>query len=289
MIEFEAKKPKKLNQLLEILESNQGKTELLAGGTDLLVEIHNKSDRLKDFEYLVDITSLNELKGIEAKDEYLKVGSLTTHSEIVKSDLIGQEFPILKEAAKAIGSTQIRNRGTVGGNLSNASPAADLITPLIALKGTVVLESNNNKRELRLSDFLTGPYQTDLKDNEVMTELKIPYLNGNYYFNFQKVKRRKAVAIARINLAVIAKIKDQTITDIKIAFGSATPTARRFVKMEEYLKNKGINQLDYDLIKDKTGDEMVEITGTRWSTPYKRPVVGNLLKRALQEIIKEVQ
>lgn len=289
MIEFEAKKPKNLNQLLEILESNQAKTELLAGGTDLLVEIHNKSDRLKDFDYLVDITSLNELKGIEAKDEYLKVGSLTTHSQVVKSDLIGQEFPILKEAAKTIGSTQIRNRGTVGGNLSNASPAADLITPLIALKGTVVLESNNNKRELRLSDFLTGPYQTDLKDNEVMTELKIPYLNGNYYFNFQKVKRRKAVAIARINLAVIAKIKNQTITDIKIAFGSATPTARRFVKMEEYLKNKGINQLDYDLIKDKTGDEMVEITGTRWSTPYKRPVVGNLLKRALQEIIKEVQ
>jgi carbon-monoxide dehydrogenase medium subunit/xanthine dehydrogenase FAD-binding subunit len=122
-----------------------------------------------------------------------------------------------------------------------------------------------------------------------MTEVKVPYIQGEYYENYQKVKRRQAVAIARINLAVITKVEEDKLKDIKIAFGSATPTAIRFRKIEKYLEGKDIAELNLEEIADKTGQEMVDITGTRWSTPYKKPVVGNLLKRALKEIIKEVQ
>jgi|AntRauTorcE11897_2_1112592.scaffolds.fasta_scaffold05090_2 carbon-monoxide dehydrogenase medium subunit/xanthine dehydrogenase FAD-binding subunit len=289
MLEFQALKADNLDQALDILDEKKKQVKMIAGGTDMLVGIHNESDDLKGIDYLLDISSINGLELIEDKKEYMKLGALCTHNEIINSDLVNERFPLLKKAAGVIGSTQIRNRGTVGGNINNASPAADLVTALIALDAKVVLKSKDQKRELPLSQYITGPYRTDLKANEIMTEVKVPYIQGEYYENYQKVKRRQAVAIARINLAVITKVEEDKLKDIKIAFGSATPTAIRFRKIEKYLEGKDIAELNLEEIADKTGQEMVDITGTRWSTPYKKPVVGNLLKRALQDIVKEVQ
>lgn len=289
MIEFEALKAQTLDEAVNILDDKEKEAKIVAGGTDLLVGIHHEDEELKGLNYLLDISSVTGLDIIEDNEDYLKLGALCTHSEIIDSVLINEKFPILRKAAQTIGSTQIRNRGTVGGNINNSSPAADLITPLIALGASVVLHSTNGKRELPLSEFITGPYQNDRKENEIMTAVKVPYLPTDYYNNYQKVKRRKAVAIARINLAVLTDIEDNKFKDIRIAFGSATPTAIRFSEIEKELEGHNINEIDYDEIKEKTGQEMVEITGERWSTPYKRPVVGNLLKRALQEIVKEVQ
>lgn len=288
MLEFQALKADNLDQALKILDEKK-KVEMVAGGTDMLVMINNESDDLKDMEYLLDISSLDGLNKIVDKENYLKIGSLCTHNDIKKSKLVKDNFPVLAKAAQVIGSTQIRNRGTIGGNINNASPAADLVTPLIALDAKVVLKSKGQNRELPLSQYITGPYRTDRKENEIMTEVKVPYINDKYYDSFQKVKRRKAVAIARINLAVITKIEDNKFNDIKVAFGSATPTAIRFRDIEKYLSGKYINEINFEEVAKKTGEEMVSITGTRWSTPYKKPVVGNLLKRALKEIIKEVQ
>lgn len=289
MIEFEALKAQTLDEALNILDNKEKEAKIVAGGTDLLVGIHHEDEELKGLNYLLDISSVNGLDIIEDNEDYLKLGALCTHSEIIDSVLINEKFPVLRKAAQTIGSTQIRNRGTVGGNINNSSPAADLITPLIALGASVVLHSTNGKRELPLSEFITGPYQNDRKENEIMTAVKVPYLPTDYYNNYQKVKRRQAVAIARINLAVLTDIEDNKFKDIRIAFGSATPTAIRFSEIEKELEDHNINEIDYDEIQEKTGQEMVEITGERWSTPYKRPVVGNLLKRALQEIVKEVQ
>jgi len=288
MLEFQALKADNLDQALKIL-NEKNKVEIVAGGTDMLVMINNESEDIKDIEYLLDISSLKRLNEIKDYGEYLKLGALCTHSDIIKSDLINEKLPLLKKAAKVIGSTQIRNRGTVGGNINNASPAADLVTALIALDASVVLQSTDGKRELPLSEFITEPYKTNRKENEIMIEVKVPYLKGKCCNSYQKVKRRQAVAIARINLAVITGIRDNKFNDIRIAFGSATPTAIRFKKIEEYLNGKPINKINFEEVANKTGEEMVSITGTRWSTPYKKPVVGNLLKRALKEIIKEVQ
>lgn len=289
MIEFEALKAQNLDEAVNILADKEKEAKIVAGGTDLLVGIHHEDEELNELNYLLDISSVTGLDIIEDNENHLKLGALCTHSEIMDSVLINEKFPILRKAAKTIGSTQIRNRGTVGGNINNSSPAADLITPLIALGASVVLLSKSGKRELPLSEFITGPYQNDRKEDEIMTKVKIPYLPNDYYNNYQKVKRRQAVAIARINLAVITDIEANKFKDIRIAFGSATPTAIRFSEIEKELESKNINKIDYDKIKEKTGQEMVDITGERWSTPYKRPVVGNLLKRALQEIVKEVQ
>jgi len=289
MIEFEALKPQNLKEALAVLKERGIDIKLLAGGTDLLVEINNNSDRLGNFKYLMDISSIKGLDEIENEKKHLIIGALCTHTQIIESKLIEGNFPILVRGAKTIGSTQIRNRGTIGGNINNGSPAADLITPLLALKSSVILKSKNKKRELPLQDFITGPYKTDRKEDEILTKIKIPKINSDYQSSFQKVKRRQAVAISRINLAVVTDIKEKRFNDIRIAFGSATPTAIRFLKMEKKLKQTQINELNFDSIVEQTGQEMVEIAGERWSTPYKKPVVGNLLIRALQEIIREVQ
>ncbi|HMA58707.1 MAG TPA: xanthine dehydrogenase family protein subunit M [Halanaerobiales bacterium] len=289
MIEFEALKANSLEEALDILAEKKKEVRMVAGGTDMLVQIHHESDDLKGMEYLLDISSIPGLDLIEDNNEYLKIGALCTHSEIMDSVLVNEKFPILKKAAEVIGSTQIRNRGTVGGNINNASPAADLVTALIALDASVVLHSKHGKRELSLSEFITGPYMTDRYEDEILTEVKVPYIQGEYFDCYQKVKRRQAVAIARINLAVITKLKDNKFDDIRIAFGSATPTAMRFREIEAELEGSDLNKIDYDKLADETGQAMVNITGERWSTPYKRPVVGNLLKRALQSIVKEVQ
>lgn len=289
MLEFEALKADNLDEALDILTEKKRKVEMVAGGTDLLVKIHNESEDLADMKYLLDISSISELNQIEDRGDYLSLGALTTHSEIINLKLINQKFPVLNKAAKVIGSTQIRNRGTVGGNIINASPAADLVTALIALDASVVLKSQSNKRELLLSDFITGPYKTDKKETEILTEIKIPYIKKDYRYSYLKVKRRQAVAIARINLAVITRIEKNKFKDLRIAFGSATPTATRFNKIEGLLEGKDIDNIDYESLIEKTGQVMVEITGERWSTPYKKPVVGNLLERALKGIVKEVQ
>lgn len=289
MIEFEAIKATSLKEAKEILADKKHDVKIVAGGTDMLVQIHHEGEDVKDMKYLMDITSIPEINRIEDKGEYLSLGALCTHSQIIDSALINERLPILKKAASVIGSTQIRNRGTVGGNVNNASPAADLVTALIALNASVVLESQHEKRELSLSEFITGPYRTDRYADEIMTEIKVPYLQGNYCCSYQKVMRRQAVAIARINLAVLTGINNSRFDDIRIAFGSATPTAVRFEELEKELKGKRIDKIDYDEIAEKTGQTMVSITGERWSTPYKKPVVGNLLKRALKEIVGEVQ
>ena len=289
MIEFEALKATSLKKAKEILADKKHDVKIVAGGTDMLVQIHHEGEDVKDMKYLMDITSIPEINRIEDKGEYLSLGALCTHSQIIDSALINEKLPILKKAASVIGSTQIRNRGTVGGNVNNASPAADLVTALIALNASVVLESQHEKRELSLSEFITGPYRTDRYADEIMTEIKVPYLQSNYCCSYQKVMRRQAVAIARINLAVLTGINNSRFDDIRIAFGSATPTAVRFEKLEKELEGKRIDKIDYDEIAEKTGQTMVSITGERWSTPYKKPVVGNLLKRALKEIVGEVQ
>ncbi|SRR6056297_615048 len=289
MIEFEALKANSLDEAIDILADKKNEVKMVAGGTDMLVQIHHESDDLKEMKYLLDISAISGLDVIEDNGEYLRLGALVTHSEIMDSVLINEKFPILQKAAEVIGSTQIRNRGTVGGNVNNASPAADLVTALIALDASVVLHSSHGKRELPLSEFITGPYCTDRKEDEIMTEVKVPYIQDEYYDCYQKVKRRQAVAIARINLAVITKVKDNKFNDIRVAFGSATPTATRFKEIEKELAGADLSAIDYEQLAEKTSEEMVGITGERWSTPYKRPVVGNLLKRALQSIVKEVQ
>ena len=289
MISYELLTTQKIEEALNYLDKFS-KVQLLAGGTDLLVNLYKESPRLPDFDYLLDISSIPELKIINLINDFIEIGPLVTHSCLINEPLIKNNFPALMEAACTIGSTQIRNRGTIGGNIVNASPAADLLPPLIALRAKVELASRKGKRVLPLEEFLAGPYKTTLQANELLTKIIIPLLGDNYYTNFQKIGRRKALSIARLSLALVTKIdKEGIFQDTRVTPGSATPYPQSLPETEKAVNGQSIFRIDLEEIGKITGKEMVSITGERWSTPYKKPTIAVLIKRALKKIIEEAK
>jgi carbon-monoxide dehydrogenase medium subunit/xanthine dehydrogenase FAD-binding subunit len=275
MISYEFLTTQKIEEALNYLDKFS-KVHILAGGTDLLVNLYKESPRLPDFDYLLDISNIPELKIVNSINNFIEIGPLVTHSRLINEPLIKNNFPVLVIAAYTIGSTQIRNRGTIGGNIVNASPAADLLPPLIALKAEVELTSGKGKRELQA--------------NELLTKIKIPLLGDNYYTDFQKIGRRKALSIARLSLALVTKIDREGIfQDTRVAPGSATPYPQSLPVTEEAINGKSVFNIDLEEMGKITSNEMVSITGERWSTPYKKPTIAVLIKRALEKIIKEAK
>ena len=289
MISYEFLTSKKTEEALDYLDKFS-KVQILAGGTDLLVNIHKESPRLPSFDYLLDVSNIPELKFITLVKNFIEIGPLVTHSRLISEPLIKDNFPVLIEAANTIGSTQIRNRGTIGGNIVNASPAADLLPPLIALRVEVELTSRKGKRALPLEEFLAGPYKTKIQPNELLTKIRIPLLGDNYYTDFQKIGRRKALSIARLSLALVTKIdKEGIFNDTRVVPGSATPYPQSFPKTEKAIKGKSIFNIDLEEIGEIVSKEMVSVTGERWSTPYKKSAIATLIKRALGKIVEEVK
>jgi xanthine dehydrogenase FAD-binding subunit len=289
MISYELLPTQKIEEALNYLDKFS-KVHILAGGTDFLVNLYKESSRLPDFDHLLDISSIPELKIINLINNFIEIGPLVTHSRLINEPLIKKKFPVLVEAAYAIGSTQIRNRGTIGGNIVNASPAADLLPPLIALRAEVELASRKGKRILPLEEFLAGPYKTTLQANELLTKIIIPLLDDHYYTDFQKIGRRKALSIARLSLALVTKIdKEGIFQDTRVAPGSATPYPQSLPETEKAINGQSIFHIDLEEIGKITGKEMVSITGERWSTPYKKPTIAVLIRRALEKIIKEAK
>ena len=289
MISYEFLTTQKKEEVLHYLDKFS-KVHILAGGTDLLVNLYKESPRLPDFDYLLDISNISELKFLTLVDKFIEIGPLVTHSRLINEPLIKNNFPVLVEAAYTIGSTQIRNRGTIGGNIVNASPAADLLPPLIALRAEVELTSRKGKRVSSLEEFLAGPYKTILQANELLTKIKIPPLGDGYYTDFQKIGRRKALSIARLSLALITKIDKKGIFhDTRVVPGSATPYPQSLSETEKAIDGKSIFGIDIEGIGKITSKEMISITGERWSTPYKKPTIAVLIKRALRKIIEEAK
>lgn len=289
MISYEFLTTSEIEEALNYLDKFS-KVHILAGGTDLLVNLYKESPRLPDFNYLLDISNISELKIINSINNFIEIGPLVTHSRLIHEPLIKNNFSVLVEAAYTIGSTQIRNRGTIGGNIVNASPAADLLPPLIALRTEVELTSRKGKRVSSLEEFLAGPYKTKLQANELLTKIKIPLFGENYYTDFQKIGRRKALSIARLSLALVTKIdKEGIFHDTRVVPGSATPYPQSLPETEKAIDGKSTLNIDVEEIGKITGKEMVSITGERWSTPYKKPTIAVLIKRALKKVIEEAK
>ncbi|MFW5749901.1 MAG: FAD binding domain-containing protein, partial [Halanaerobium sp.] len=158
MVEYQLLRAHSLEEALEIL-AEKNNVQILAGGTDLMVDLHHQDEKFDKIDYLLDITDVAELKGIKLGAETGEIGALTTHAELVSSREIQEKLPFIAAAASSIGSTQIRNRATIGGNLANAAACADSFSPLIALGAEIVLRSKGGARRVLLEDFVEWPYQ----------------------------------------------------------------------------------------------------------------------------------
>ena len=280
MLDINVNTPDNLNQLFEMMQGSASrKFFYLAGGTDLVIRA--KDGQIRDAVF-VNIQNLNELKGIRVDGGKLIIGALTKHSELVKSEVVQQNAEVLALAAKEVGSPQIRNLGTIGGNVGNASPAGDTIPALYALDAEVILISAEGERAIKIYDFFSGPSKTVMKTGEIIKEIHIPLHNG-YMSAFKKLGQRKALAISKINLAVVCKTDDNVIKDIKISAGAVAPTVLRAVQTEEFLLGK---TLDTELIgaaEEIIKSEVTPIDDIRSNSGYRRDMAGILLRKVLRE------
>ena len=284
MQELEFYRPRSLNDLLNFLKDNQSYTKIIAGGTDIIPGMRQKSSRFTSIKKLADIYHLEELKVIKLDDSHLSIGSCATFSQIEANPLVRQYYPLLAKAASLIGSTQIRNRATIAGNFINNAPCADSVPPLLVYNAIVCIQSFKGAYELPLKDFLIKPYQTRIKTDEVVTEIRLPILTNDYVGEFYKLGRRRGVSISRISLAVLMRIQNSMIQDIRIASGAITPTCVRLSAIEEYARGQKASSDLFKKMAQQLGHEIIKTTGIRWSSPYKLPVIQQMLYQILMKL-----
>jgi len=277
----------KLEAALELLAESSGVIKPVAGGTDLMVKIRENRRLLQEFAGILDITNISELQGITEEQDYVRIGALVTHREIIESEILQEKYPALVDAARAIGSTPIRNRGTIGGNVCNAAACADTLGPLVAFSADAVLASRAGERVVPVADLVEEPYQTIIRQDELLQYFRLPLPAEGTFSSFQKIGRRQAAAITRISLVLVARVSQGTAEHIRIVPGSAIPVPEPFTALEKRIKGQKLGEIDLKEMAALAGEEMVKITGERWSTPYKKPALATLVRRALAEL-KEV-
>jgi CO/xanthine dehydrogenase FAD-binding subunit len=272
-----------LGEALEFLASEPGVWKPFAGGTDLMVLF--EAGRLAHKRFL-NIRNLGELRGIEVSDEHVTLGALTTYTDVRASEVLQREFPMLCKAASETGGPAIQNRGTLGGNIVNASPAADSPPALLVYDAELELLSTvEGTRRISYQEFHTGYKQTGMRAEELLGRIRLPRRPAeplqHYY---RKVGTRKAQAISKICFAGVGRVQGGRIEEIRIALGSVAPVPLRAVKTEEVLTGQ---RLDAALIRagrDALSKEIVPIDDIRSTASYRLRVAANVLEDFLLQL-----
>lgn len=275
--------PRNLMDSLEFLSKD--KFEILAGGTDIIIGLRMKTGSHK----LLNINPLQELKKISITNKEITIGSAVTFSRILENQHIRKNFPLLTQACRLIGSKQIRNRGTMGGNIVNAAPCADSYPPLIIYEAKFILKSKKGKREISAKDFIIKNYKTQIKPDEILTEIIVPIPRKKKYFtSYFKLGRRNAMNITRMSVGIqIAFDKKDLIEECKIVSGSLFNQPKRITKIENILIGKNLDDSSIIDIEEPLRQIINDAIGTRWSAEYKLPVFINICKDALRKINHE--
>lgn len=276
--------PSSLKSALKILSDVKANAKILAGGTDIIPGFHIESKRFIDTELLIDIKKIKGLNEIKERKDFVEIGACVTFSQLSENEIIRKYFPLLAKAAESVGSVQIRNRATVVGNFVNNAPCADSVPPLLVYDAKIEIQSLNRKKEISLQKFLIKPYTTALKKNEIVTKIIIPKPDKELRGDFYKLGRRRAVAISRISLAVLMKKKNGLIDEIRIASGAVTPIGTRLYDLEIYAKGKEANSETFKELSIQLGQKVLEITGLRWSSEYKLPVLQQTFYQLLLKV-----
>lgn len=277
--------PKNKSELIESLKSASENTFLLAGGTDLIIKLNNS--KITDYN-LIDITKIDEFKNIEEDEKYLKIGALVTMTDILESKIIKRDYKALYRASYELGSTIIRNRATIGGNICNASQSADCSLVLFAYSAKVnILSKDGEERLVDISDFVTGREKTILKPSEAVTEILIPKRKS--ISTFVKVGARKAVTISKLSCAIDAVVEDSRLKGVKFFLGAVGVKPVEAVELREYLEGKSLDEIDREEI-DKIGfNEVQNAIPNRPSRFYKREAIQGLIEDLLVELRAEYE
>lgn len=281
---FAYQKPPNLPEALALAYANPSAMPILAGGTDLIVQWRTGVINPAGF---ISISGVDELKVIIEKDDSIEIGALATHAMITSSKIVRRHVAPLAEACATIGVPQIRNLGTMGGNIMNASPAGDTLPVLIACDAKILLQNLTGERWIPAREFFTGYKKTAIARSEILTRISFPKLGKDVTARFLKIGTRRAQAISKVSMCVRGVISHGGIVDISIAVGSVAPTVISAPGTEAFLKGRAITTALIDHARHSIMDEVHPIDDVRSTAEYRKFVCGSLMARYLREATKK--
>jgi CO/xanthine dehydrogenase FAD-binding subunit len=266
--------PRSLEEVLSLLANEPGVWKPFAGGTDLMVLL--EAGKLTHQNY-INIWRLDELRGIETNDDHVTLGALTTYTDVQAHSVLRNEFPMLCQAASETGGLAIQNRGTLGGNIVNASPAADSPPALLAYDAELELVSTQDSRRLPYQGFHTGYKQMRIRPDELLTRIRLPRNTAGATHYYRKVGTRKAQAISKVCLAAVGRQRNGHIDDVRLAVGSVAPIVVRCVQTENALKGQKLDAATMQSAQASLLREISPIDDIRSTANYRVQVASNLL------------
>ena len=271
---YQLETPRDLSDALERMAREPGTWKPFAGGTDLMVLL--EAGKLSHRRFL-SVWKLPELRGIEETSTHMTLGASNTYTETRRNEILAREFPLLCRAAAETGSVATQNRGTIGGNIANASPAADSPPALLVYNADLELVSASGSRWLPYHGFWTAYKQTSLRPDELIRRIRLPRITAGWRHYYRKVGTRRAQAISKICFAGAAHMDTDRIADVRIALGSVAPTVLRAVETENALRGVKLTPAAVRNAQEILAREIVPIDDMRSTSRYRRRVAQNLL------------
>jgi carbon-monoxide dehydrogenase medium subunit len=275
---FDYESPKSLDEALSLLSKNED-AKLLAGGHSLLPAMKL---RLAAPSVLVDLSRIKGLSYIREAGDKIAIGAMTTHADVAASDLLERDSPLLKQTANHIGDVQVRNRGTIGGSLAHADPAADYPAAILALDAELVARSKDGERTIAARDFFTGLFTTDLHDGEIITEIRVPKTRdgSTAYEKFH----HPASGFAVVGVAVVVHAKGGNIQHAEIGITGVAPNAYRATKVEQTLRGKGVSTIAE--AAQHAADNVEPLSDYFASAEYRKHLAVVYTQRALEAALQ---
>jgi xanthine dehydrogenase FAD-binding subunit len=272
-----------VQEAIQLLQENP-EAKLIAGGTDVLIKLHKGKGR---FNHLVDIHDIAELNYVTlSNDGDLVIGPTTCFTSVCESPLVLNHVPVLSEAIRTIGGPQVRNMATIGGNLCNGVPSADSATPLLCLNAQLTIEGPDGAHQKSLEDFFLGPSQVALKQHEIMTAITITRNNyDGYCGHFYKYAMRDAMDIATIGCAAVCKVENDTLKDLRIAYGTAAPVPIRCKSTEKNACGRKVTPKLLDEIAKAVIKDVKPRNSWRAAKDFRLQIIKTLAQRVVKQAI----
>jgi CO/xanthine dehydrogenase FAD-binding subunit len=284
MGQFQYIRASTVKEAVDLLNEPGLKSRPLAGGTDILLQLRHDPHYC---DRLVDISKIPDLHLIEQKDEWVNIGAAATFNEVLKSPIIKATARVLEQACISVGAVQIRNMGTLGGNVANAAACADSLPALICMDVVARFLTPAGEQQLPVTQLVSAPNKTILPPGALLISLRYPVPAPGCHSAFLKLGRRNAMAISRLTVAALGCLDEKNhIVEARLVTGSATPHIERLTTVEQALIGKQPSPELFHSAAKQTVDEMVRLAGYRWSSEFKVPALTAMTERVLAQVFK---